>query len=120
MGWIPKRPGYVQAMGMFKEIQGKSSLLFKKFKNCCGSIFCWQENDFKEATNAAGKTVLLLVNLLLKANADLGLSDKATASLKASLEDAKSGESVSYLCLSLTTFCLVSINVVCPVPASTL
>ncbi len=48
-------------------------------------------------TQAAGKTLLLLYNLILKANIELGVTDKVGASLKDAIDNAKAGESVCYI-----------------------
>mmetsp|Transcript_13178 Transcript_13178/g.19888 ORF Transcript_13178/g.19888 Transcript_13178/m.19888 type:complete len:212 (-) Transcript_13178:288-923(-) len=52
-----------------------------------------KDSDFNAPANSVGKTILLMWNLLLKANADLGVTDKAGASIKESVTNAKAGSS---------------------------
>jgi len=53
-----------------------------------------KENDFGETTKVAGKTVLMMYNLLLRANAELEVTDKIGAAIKNSVDNAKNGDSV--------------------------
>ena len=57
-----------------------------------------QENDFGESTKSAGKTVLLLWNLLLRANAELEVTDKVSVALNEAVDKAKAGGSVRFQC----------------------
>jgi hypothetical protein len=58
------------------------------------SASLFQEGEVGDATQAAGKTVLLLYNLLLKANAKLEVTDKVGDAIATSIEKAKTGASV--------------------------
>jgi len=52
-----------------------------------------KENEVGETTMTAGKTLLMLYNLALKTNSDLEITDKLSASISKSVEEAKAGSS---------------------------
>lgn len=52
-----------------------------------------KDSDFNAPIKSGGETILRMWNLLLKANADLGVTDKAGAAVQESIEKAKDGSS---------------------------